>query len=76
MPGAEEIKKLDFPDLEFPKFVFPDFEVLMKASLGAAVGVYVVAALAAAAVCFFLPVETRGRELRDHHKHPEPAARR
>ena len=48
----------------------------MKASLGAAVGVYVVAALAAAVVCFLLPVETKGRELRDHHKHQEPASRR
>ena len=51
-------------------------QVLMKASLGAAVGVYVVAALGAAIVCFFLPVETKGRELRDHHNMHQEAARR
>ena len=62
--------------MEFPEFGFPDFKVLVKASLGAGVGIYVVASLAAAAVCFFLPVETKGRELRNHHKHQEPVARR
>jgi nitrate/nitrite transporter NarK len=43
-------------------------QVLMKANVGAAVGVYVLASFAAAVVCFFLPVETKGRELPDRQK--------
>ncbi len=38
-------------------------QVLMKESLALAVGVYAAAALAAAAVCLALPVETSGRDL-------------
>ena len=41
-------------------------QVLMKASLSWAVAVYALAAATAAVVCFFLPVETQGKEMPDH----------
>lgn len=41
-------------------------QVMMKASLSAAVGVYVAIALFAGVACVMLPVETKGKEMREH----------
>ena len=40
-------------------------QVLMKQSIQAAVGVYVLVSLAATICCLLLPIETRGREMKD-----------
>ncbi len=40
-------------------------QVLMKQSFQGAVGVYVAATLVATCSCCLLPIETRGRELKD-----------
>ena len=45
--------------------VIPLLQVLMKQSFQGAVGVYVGAALLATLSSTLLPIETRGRELRD-----------
>ena len=41
-------------------------QVLMKQSIQAAVGVYVLVSLGATICCLLLPIETRGREMRDN----------
>ena len=43
-------------------------QVLMKQSIQAAVGVYVLVSLAATLCCILLPIETRGREMKDNNK--------
>jgi hypothetical protein len=40
-------------------------QVLMRQSFQGAVGVYVAATLIATCSCLLLPIETRGRELKD-----------
>ncbi len=41
------------------------WQVLLRQSFQGAVGVYVAAALLATASCCLLPIETRGREMKD-----------
>ena len=43
-------------------------QVLMKQSIQAAVGVYVLVSLGATLCCILLPIETRGREMKDNNK--------
>merc|ERR550517_897915 len=43
-------------------------QVLMRQSFQAAVGVYVLVSLAATICCLLLPIETRGREMKDNNK--------
>merc|ERR1719273_2942838 len=43
-------------------------QVLMKQSIQAAVGVYVLVSLGATLCCILLPIETRGREMKDNNQ--------
>ena len=48
-----------------PRVLTPRVQVLMKQSFPAAVAVYVVCSLVSTVCCLLLPIETRGRDMRD-----------
>ena len=48
-----------------PRVLTPRAQVLMKQSFPAAVAVYVVCSLVSTVCCLLLPIETRGRDMRD-----------
>ena len=48
-----------------PRVLTPRAQVLMKQSFPAAVAVYVVCSLMSTVCCLLLPIETRGRDMRD-----------